>query len=480
MKPHIKSFIVDYLAEMIEGNAAIFAGAGLSVPAGYVDWQALLRPLSEELGLKIDLESDLITLAQFHVNWSGQNRHALHKQLIEALSPDNPPTTNHKLLAQLPIRTFWTTNYDKLVENALKANGKIVDVKSALPQLAITRPGRDATVFKMHGDVDRPDDAVATKDDYERYARDRGAFINALAGDLVSKTFLFLGFSFTDPNLEHVLSQVRLTFTNNQRRHYAVFRSRTRKSGESEADFEHHRLRQGHVIEDLKRFNIKVLLIDDYGEITEFLTELVNKYRRRTVFVSTSVADYGPWGETAVIEFAQDLGRALIADGSRIATGLGAGVGDAIFTGALREVMQTKASSIEDALILRPFPQAGDPSRLASFWEDYRQEILSHAGIALFLFGNKKDPDAELAVSDGVLREFEIAGQQGAAVLPIGATGSAAKILADQVVSNPDKFTPALDAHGRGMLATLTNHTDDLKSLITPIVALVRKLQGKV
>jgi hypothetical protein len=113
-------------------------------------------------------------------------------------------------------------------------------------------------------------------------------------------------------------------------------------------------------------------------------------------------------------------------------------------------------------------------------WEDYRQEILSHAGIALFLFGNKKGPNGELVVADGVLREFEIAGQRGAAVLPIGATGSAAKILADQVVSNPDQFTPDLDAQGRGMLATLARHADDLKSLITPIVALVRKLQGKV
>ena len=50
-----------------------------------------------------------------------------------------------------------------------RANGKIVDVKSAVAQLAVSRPGRDVTLFKMHGDVDRPDEAVATKDDYERY-----------------------------------------------------------------------------------------------------------------------------------------------------------------------------------------------------------------------------------------------------------------------------------------------------------------------
>src|SRR5262245_47327406 len=113
MKPHIKTFITDYLAEIIDGNAATFAGAGLSVPAGYVDWRALLRPLAHELGLNIDLESDLVAVAQFHVNWSGQNRHKLHKELIEALSPDNPPTANHKLPAQPPNRTYRTTKSHK-------------------------------------------------------------------------------------------------------------------------------------------------------------------------------------------------------------------------------------------------------------------------------------------------------------------------------------------------------------------------------
>jgi hypothetical protein len=478
MKPHIKSFIDDYLAEMLDGNAAIFAGAGLSVPAGYVDWRALLRPLSQELGLRIDLESDLVAVAQFHVNWSGQNRHKLHTALIEALSPDNPPTPNHRLLAQLPLRTYWTTNYDKLLENSLRAAGKVVDVKSAVPQLATTRPGRDVTVFKMHGDVDRPDEAVATKDDYERYAKDRGAFITSLAGDLVSKTFLFIGFSFTDPNLEQVLSQVRLTFTTNQRRHYAIFRSRTKAPGESDTDFEHHRVRQALVFEDLKRFNIKVLQIDDFNEITELLTDLVNQFRRRTVFISASASSFDPWGKDAVNAFAQELGRVLVADGTRIATGLGFGIGDAIFTGALREVMQTRDRSIEDALILRPFPQSGDTSQLAALWEAYRHEIISHAGIAVFLFGNKID-DLAVVVADGVLREFDIAKAQGVAVLPIGSTGSAAKTLADRVIANPDELTPELDPDGRAKLAGLANHTDDLISLIGPILEIVRKLQGK-
>lgn len=476
MKDEVRQFIEDYLGEVLEGNAAVFAGAGLSVPAGYVDWKQLIRPLAQELKLDIDLEDDLVAVAQFHVNANGSNRHQLHKQVIEAISPGKEPTQNHRLLAQLPIETWWTTNYDKLIENALRAAGKVVDVKDAVPQLADTRPGRHATVFKMHGDVDRPNEAVATRDDFERYPKEREAFITALAGDLVKKTFLFLGFSFTDPNLAHVLTRVRLTFTTNQRRHYAVFRKRTKLPEESEAEFEHHKLRQGLVIEDLKRFNIRVLLVDEYSEITEFLEDLVARYRRRTVFVSASAADFAPWGQDAVTSFAQELGRRLIASGTRTASGLGAGIGDALVAGALRELMNTN-SSIEEGLVLRPFPQVGLPSERAEMWESYRREILSNAGIAVFLFGSKSSDGGEFVIADGMLREFEIAREMGLAVIPVGATGAAAKQLAERVLSDPALYIPELGPEGASAISAMLEGADDLDSLLDPLMALIRKLR---
>jgi len=59
---------------------------------------------------------------------------------------------------------------------------------------------------------EHPDDAIISKDQYEKYFQTHGAFINTLSGDLVSKTFLFIGFSFTDPNLDYILSRIRITF----------------------------------------------------------------------------------------------------------------------------------------------------------------------------------------------------------------------------------------------------------------------------
>ena len=284
----IEGFIRDFLKDVRENTAAVFAGSGLSTPAGFVDWRALLKPIADELGLDVDRESDLIALAQFQANVSAGNRHRLTQLLIEQIPQASVPTENHRLLAKLPISTYWTTNYDRLIETALGDANKIADVKYVVPHLATTRPRRDAVVYKMHGDIGLPHEAVLTKDDYERYHVDRGAFVNALAGDLVSKTFLFVGFSFMDPNLDYVLSRVRVTFSKNQRRHYAIFKRRDRARHESTQAFEHARVRQALVIEDLKRFNITTLLVHEYSEITKILERIERQYRQRTVFISGS------------------------------------------------------------------------------------------------------------------------------------------------------------------------------------------------
>ena len=164
----IEAFIKDYIKDLNEGNAAIFAGAGMSKSAGYVNWSELLSDIADELGLNIDKEWDLISLAQYHVNETG-GKGKINRKILEEFSEKAEPSSNHQLLARLPINTYWTTNYDTLIEDSLKESNKIVDIKHQVEQLATTRPKRDVIVYKMHGDVNHSANAIITKEQYQEY-----------------------------------------------------------------------------------------------------------------------------------------------------------------------------------------------------------------------------------------------------------------------------------------------------------------------
>jgi hypothetical protein len=60
MDKHAEHFVETLVKELEEENVAIFAGAGLSVGAGYVDWKKLLQPIAQDLELDIDQEHDLV------------------------------------------------------------------------------------------------------------------------------------------------------------------------------------------------------------------------------------------------------------------------------------------------------------------------------------------------------------------------------------------------------------------------------------
>lgn len=278
-------FIKNYLSALNNGDAAIFAGAGLSAPSGCVNWKQLLREIAEELELDIEKESDLVAIAQYYYNKNGCNRTKLNDIIKDAFQTGKQPNVNHNILAKLPIFTYWTTNYDKLIEKALENNGKICDIKTCCANLTTTLKGRNVVVYKMHGDVDHPEDAVLIRDDYESYNQEKAPFINTLSGDLMTKTFLFIGFSFTDPNFYYICAHLRARLKGNMREHYCFLKDVSKTDYKDEDEFKYEKRKLSYFIDDLKRFNIKTVLIQEYSEITEILQSIKRVYNGRTVYL---------------------------------------------------------------------------------------------------------------------------------------------------------------------------------------------------
>ena len=185
--------------------ATVLIGAGLSQEVGYPSWTDLLDPLRLELG--IGQIADLPQLAQYYVDANGRARLDQYVRDSLAAVGDPDPTTSHKFLAQLPIDESWTTNYDSLVERAIE--DAFVFIHDGQLATAEVEPER-RRVNKMHGSIDPPSQIVLTRDDYDRYPDTHPRFWQLLQAQFLTKTFLFLGFGFTDPNLDVVFKLVRL------------------------------------------------------------------------------------------------------------------------------------------------------------------------------------------------------------------------------------------------------------------------------
>jgi hypothetical protein len=438
-----EAFVKDFVKDLAENNVAIFAGAGMSRTSGYVNWSELLSDIADELGLSIDKEFDLVSLAQYHVN--EKSRAKLSKKIIEEYGEDNDITENHRILARLPIATYWTTNYDHLIEKALKDANKVIDVKHQIEQIFNTRPKRDVVIYKMHGDADHPTKATLTKEDYEAYHTTHEPFISALIGDLITKTFLFIGFSFTDPNLDYVLSRINIKHSKEKRQHYCFIKKNKlgEKGNETQPDFDYNVRKQHLMIGELKRYGIQAIIVDSYKEITEILKEIEDRFRKRTIFISGSAEDYGQWDRAKAQEFIHKLSKEIVSSGFRVVNGFGWGVGSAVINGALEAIYERPDKFSEEQLIMKPFPQFKTGEKeLPELWKEYRQRMIGYAGIAIFIFGNKFDKDKNVILADGVRKEFDISIENGLIPLPIPVTGYMAKEIYDDIAGDFESYFP--------------------------------------
>jgi hypothetical protein len=470
----VESFYDAYQRALDEGVAGTFVGAGLSVPAGFVDWKELLRDIATELDLNVDEESDLIALAQYHYNHA-RSRGRINQKLIEEFTKDATPTENHRLLASLPLSSVWTTNYDHLIEDAFAAVHKRVDKKVVQEDLALTKPKRDVVVYKMHGDIDRPNEAVLTKADFERYDDKRHLFGVQLKGDLLSKTLLFLGYSFNDPNVHYILARIRSLVGESTRPHYWMTRDANHNPKATARD----KRVQRHRVEDLKTYGIRTVFVKDYPEITDILRELRKRVNRKNVFLSGSADDYAPFGRDRALQLLRKLGTAIIDEGFNLVCGMGLGVGDAVAMGAIEAVYRKGHDHLDERTILRPFPQT-EPAKATrdTIWTRYREDMLGRARSSVFVFGNKLD-DGKLVDAPGVREEFEIAQRLGAYPIPVGATGHVARDLSKEVMTKLDGIYGDLAPRVKPHLEALAG--DDVKDndIVKAVLAILKVIAPK-
>lgn len=484
----IRTFLDDFGNALDDRTAAFFIGAGLSIPAGFKSWIDLIKELAEVVGLDHPSEVDYLRLAQFYFNQNGRNRSKLSQKLKDMYDLKKSPTKNHELIASLPVETVWTTNYDSLIEDAFNSANKVVSIKRKSPDLALHDRGRDVTVYKMHGDVGLIEDVILTKDDYEKYSSNHEPFITALKGDLVSKKFLFLGFSFADPNIDYIISRVKFAMGDHTQTHYCIMKwpdplvpdpATGVVDPQKQAEYDYSRRRQVLLNEDLLFNNIHVLMIDDWNEITDILAALNKRAHNRNIFVSGSAKEYGTLGEKRVLDLARAIGERIINENLNLVSGFGAGIAEAVLNESLQTFYRKPVMSIADRVVMLPFPQYNSASGInpGTVYTKHREDMLANVGYAIFIGGNREDSATNTIIhAPGVLEEFNIAKQLGIIPIPIGATEYASKQIWDEVVKDQSKFFGSVD------ISTELNVLGDDKSsndqLIDAVFSIIKKTKA--
>lgn len=120
----------------------------------------------------------------------------------------------HRLIASFPLKDIWTTNYDTLIERAFSCNNISTTVITNDESYKNIDRTAKVKIHKIHGSVKNASKCVIARQDYDLFPQTHDIVLSELKGEMCSNSFLFLGYSFSDTDIQHILTKIRLEYEN--------------------------------------------------------------------------------------------------------------------------------------------------------------------------------------------------------------------------------------------------------------------------
>jgi hypothetical protein len=214
-----------------EGRVQLFVGAGASVAAGLPSWADLMKSMCAALRaedrsvaggeLERFLETgDFLDVAEVYLSTVGEFQY--FRFLRQQFRREVKLAPIHSVLSSLPLRTIYTTNYDKLLEAAFRAKNVLDPSVVVYPQQLGYIAEDELRIIKLHGDIDHPPTIVLTRSDYNRYADRHRDFVRQLESSINERSMLFVGFGLQDPNFRRIYTDARTLYDSTKRRAFAI------------------------------------------------------------------------------------------------------------------------------------------------------------------------------------------------------------------------------------------------------------------
>jgi hypothetical protein len=235
----------DLVRDIAARRSVLFLGAGVSRnaenvhgvhPREWVDFLKHLASLVTEATKKADVvecikDADLLTACELVRKYLSAP--VFKTELLKEFSGNGyRPAQIHDDLSLVDSRLVMTTNFDKLYENrANQLQDNTVIVKNYYDKdVADVFRRQDRVVLKIHGTIDVPDQTIFTRSQYAVARRDYGHFYELLRGLFVTHTFVFLGASMRDPDMQLLLEDHAYRFAG-ARPHYIVMPENSARAG---------------------------------------------------------------------------------------------------------------------------------------------------------------------------------------------------------------------------------------------------------
>jgi len=274
-------------------NLVVFVGSGLSHRFGLPSWKDLVKAVIERADNK-DFKDyikllDKKLLSETEVLGKIESEHLEVRRYIDENFKivkndfDEDKFTTHKNIIDL-CGQIVTTNYDNAFEIASDNTifTAVYTSKFNVQKINTTNP---TYVFKIHGSHTEPDKCIVFRRDYDKlYTGDAEAAVKKLEIIFAEKTILFLGFSFSDPDINLVFNELDIAFENFIK-HYIITKE--------PKDFEKYKF-------------LKTIKIDDFKKIDDFIEACLNfknndkppTYGAALEETDTDLSDSGDTSET--------------------------------------------------------------------------------------------------------------------------------------------------------------------------------------
>ena len=398
-----EQFLEQFSKQALDERISLFLGAGGSCDAGYPTWANLFEPLAKELNTTIDSSTDYYLLAQYYANTFGRTE--LRKKINNYINRNRFESPLLNELLEVGFTNIWTTNFDNTIELNYQKRNILTNKVFKDADLSNVELNKRINIFKLNGDITNLEGIIATQSDYEKYIDTHHIMSMFFKRELISSTFLFIGYSFTDHLVLDCLSEIARYLGESTNCHYTIIK---REPQNQYFDY---------FIDDLeKRYNLRVLLVNKYEEVPKILAELNQRIRNRRVFISGAFSSY----DSNIEQYSHDLSKALafslLENNYRIVNGMGRRFGTHLIGYANEYLAKEGEKDIEKYLIVKPFVGKGENAITEKRYR--REEAIGKCGSAIFVFG-----DHIANSTSGVMEEFDIAYKQHKTIIPIAYPG---------------------------------------------------------